>query len=71
MRVALYARTSAADLGRPLDDDLAAAWAAQQHLRGREPSLAAIARYLHTSRRRVRARLQELGLLPQSPVSTG
>ena len=55
MRVALYA----------------AKGAAQQHLRGREPSLAAIARHLHVSRRRVRARLQELGLLPQRPGSAG
>lgn len=64
---ALAARGGRRKGGRPpgpLDDDaLAAVWAAQQHLRDREPSLAAIARQLQVSRRRVRARLQELGLL--------
>jgi DNA invertase Pin-like site-specific DNA recombinase len=59
----------------PLDDaTLAAEWAAQHQAarqRGRQPSLAAVARHLHISRRRVRVRLQELGLLPQSPGSAG
>jgi len=64
--------------GRPanrLDDaDLTAAWELQLQAarqRGTEPSIASIARTLHVSRSRVRARLQELGLLPQRPESAG
>ena len=58
--------------GRPMsaldDDTLTAAWA--QHLqaaseRGRPPSIATLATHLHAGRHRVRARLQELGLLEQ------
>jgi DNA invertase Pin-like site-specific DNA recombinase len=52
--------------GRPSttinDTDLTAAWEAA-HGRGRAPSVSALARTLHASRNRVRARLQELGLL--------
>lgn len=61
----------------PIDDDaLAAAWLQRLHAarrRGREPSIATIARTLHVSRRRVRSRLQEIGLLSQqedAPAST-
>jgi DNA invertase Pin-like site-specific DNA recombinase len=43
----------------PLDDDaLTAAWR-------KAPSVSAVARYLHVSRRRVRVRLQEIGLASQ------
>ena len=50
------------------DTALAAAWEAQSlsaRRRGTSPSLAAIARTLQVSRSRVRARLQELGLLKE------
>lgn len=50
--------------GRPSttinDTDLEAAWKAN-------PSVSAAAQALHTSRHRVRARLQQLGLLPSKP----
>jgi DNA invertase Pin-like site-specific DNA recombinase len=50
---------------KPLDDEaLAAAWR-------KAPSIAAVARHLHVSRSRVRSRLKDLGLLPQSPGSAG
>ncbi|HEX7185338.1 MAG TPA: recombinase family protein [Thermoanaerobaculia bacterium] len=69
---ALAARGGLPKGGRPanpLDDaDLTAAWEARlQATQGRNtgPSLTAIARHLHVSRRRVRSRLQELGLLSQ------
>jgi DNA invertase Pin-like site-specific DNA recombinase len=49
----------------PIDDEaLAGAWR-------RTPSVAAIARHLHVSRSRLQSRLQELGLIPQSPGSAG
>lgn len=49
----------------PLDDDaVTAVWR-------RTPSIAAVARTLNVSRSRVRARLQALGFLPQSPGSAG
>jgi DNA invertase Pin-like site-specific DNA recombinase len=58
--------------GRPAttinDTALAAAWEAQclsARRRGTASSLAAVARTLHVSRSRVRARLQELGLLKE------
>lgn len=64
--------------GRPanrLDDaDLTAAWEAQRltaRRPGTEPSISALAHHLHVSRSRVRARLQELGLVPQRPESAG
>jgi biotin operon repressor len=51
--------------GRPStainDSDLEAAWRAA-------PSVSGVARTLHVSRRRVRARLQELGLLSEQEV---
>lgn len=51
----------------PFDDDaLTAAWKLQLQAarrRGAEPSLSAVARTLHVSRRRVRSRLEEIGLL--------
>ncbi len=61
---------------KPLDDAvLAEAWDLHlqaARLRGRrKPSLATIAHHLHISRRRLRTRLHELGLLPQSPGSAG
>lgn len=77
---ALAARGGLRRGGRPAkplaDADLADAWALQLQAarrRGREPSIAAIARTLHVSRSRVRSRLQELGLLSQqedAPAST-
>jgi len=49
---------------RPLNDtDLIAAWA-------EESTVTAVARTLHVSRTRVRARLQELGLLNEREVKT-
>lgn len=75
---ALAARGGLRRGGRPAtplaDADLLAAWSMQlqdARRRGTQPSLAAIARTLHVSRRRVRARLQELGLLPHRPESAG
>ena len=75
---ALAARGGLRRGGRPAkplaDADLADAWALQLQAarrRGREPSIAAIARTLHVSRSRVRARLQELELVPQRPESAG
>ncbi|HEX7185384.1 MAG TPA: recombinase family protein [Thermoanaerobaculia bacterium] len=69
---ALAARGGLPKGGRPatpLDDaDLTAAWEAQlQITQGRNTgsSLTAIARHLHVSRRRVRSRLQELGLISE------
>ena len=61
---------------KPLDDAvLAEAWDLHlqaARLRGRrKPSLATIAHHLHISRSRLRKRLHELGLLPQSPRSAG
>jgi len=61
---------------KPLDDAvLTEAWDLHlqvARLRGRrKPSLATIAHHLHISRRRLRTRLQELGLLPQSPERAG
>ncbi|HEX7181368.1 MAG TPA: recombinase family protein [Thermoanaerobaculia bacterium] len=57
----------------PLDDTvLIATWKRRlqtARLRGTAPSLSAIARTLHISRRRVRTRLQELGLLSQEKSS--
>jgi DNA-binding CsgD family transcriptional regulator len=48
---------------RPLKDiDLIAAWA-------KEPTVTAVARALHVCRTRVRARLQDLGLLSERPQS--
>ena len=65
---ALTARGGLRTGGRPanpLDNEaLAAAWR-------KTPSVAAIARHQHVSRRRVQSRLQELGLIPQSPGSAG
>jgi hypothetical protein len=65
---ALAARGGLRKGGRPanpLDDAvLAAAWR-------KAPSIVAIARHLRVSRSRVRSRLEDLGLLPQSPGSTG
>jgi biotin operon repressor len=56
--------------GRPSttinDSDLIAAWEAA-YRRGKTPSLSTLARTLHVSRSRVRARLQELGLLASKP----
>jgi DNA-binding CsgD family transcriptional regulator len=50
---------------RPITADaLTAAWA-------RKPTVTAVARTLHVSRTRVRARLQELGLLPSNDERTG
>lgn len=67
---ALAARGGLRRGGRPasrLDDaDLTAAWEAQRraaHRRGQEPSISAIARALHVSRRRVLTRLREIGLI--------
>jgi DNA invertase Pin-like site-specific DNA recombinase len=66
--------------GRPSttinDSDLTAVWKQQlqtSRRRGTQPSLAAVARTLHVSRNRVRARLQELGLLeaPQPLPQSG
>jgi DNA invertase Pin-like site-specific DNA recombinase len=66
--------------GRPStsinDSDLTAVWKQQLQTarrRGRQPSLTAVARTLHVSRSRVRARLQELGLLeaPQTLHQSG
>ncbi|HEX3130916.1 MAG TPA: recombinase family protein [Thermoanaerobaculia bacterium] len=65
---ALAARGSLRRGGRPappLDDDaLAAAWRKARNI-------AAVARHLRVSRSRVQSRLQELGLIPQSPGSAG
>jgi DNA invertase Pin-like site-specific DNA recombinase len=65
-RRALAARGGLRRGGRPAtplnDDTLAAAW---RHT----PSLAAVARILRVSRKRVRSRLQGLGLLAHSPGS--
>jgi DNA invertase Pin-like site-specific DNA recombinase len=65
---ALAARGGLRKGGRPaasLDDaGLTAAWS-------KTPSLSTVARHLHVSRSRVRSRLQELGLLPQSPGGAG
>jgi len=73
---ALAARGGLRRGGRPSttinDTDLIAAWEAP-YRRGKTPSISALARTLHVSRSRVRARLQELGLLagkpPVHPVS--
>jgi DNA invertase Pin-like site-specific DNA recombinase len=69
---ALAARGGLRRGGRPknhLDDHvLTATWEAHRqsaHQRGTTPSLSALARHLCVSRRRVRSRLQELGLLSE------